>query len=118
VARVSKQGWEDSGGAVKNKEKPVPMADSLSSDPRPIPPGGEKLPEDGPSFAEALHAKADLIEVGARLLQTNDPRIVRAVWEHALLMRYGKDGGGDGRPETIVVDVARPQYNPEMDLTP
>jgi hypothetical protein len=77
----------------------------------PIPPGLDVLPADGPAFTEALNAQADLLEVGRRLLNSKDERIIKGVWEHMLELRYGKEAPTDENARRIVIDVERPNYD-------
>jgi hypothetical protein len=74
----------------------------------PVPPGLDVLPADGPAFTEALNAQADLLEVGRRLLNSSDERIIKGVWEHMLELRYGKEAPTDENARRIVIDMPCP----------
>jgi hypothetical protein len=76
----------------------------------PIPPGLNVLPADATAFTEALNAQADFLEVGKRLLNSDDQRIVKGVWEHMLELRYGKEAPADESARRIVIDMPRPKY--------
>jgi len=74
-----------------------------------IPPGSEPLPEDGMTFVEAMHERIDLWEVGKKLMQNGDAKIVQRAWERMLEMKYGKgpSAPGDEVPQ-IIFDTPRP----------
>jgi hypothetical protein len=63
------------------------------------------------AFTESLNAQADFLEVGKRLLNSSDERIVKGVWEHMLELRYGKEAPADENARRIVIDVERPNYD-------
>ena len=75
----------------------------------PIPPGSEPLPEDGMTFVDAMHERIDLWEVGKKLMQNGDAKIVQRAWERLLEMKYGKgpSSPGDEVPQ-IIFDAPRP----------
>jgi hypothetical protein len=74
-----------------------------------IPPGSEALPEDGMTFVDAMHERIDLWEVGKKLMQNGDAKIVQRAWERMLEMKYGKgpSAPGDEVPQ-IIFDTPRP----------
>ena len=92
----------------QRKKKPKQSQDEPPRDP--IPPGLDGLPADATAFTEALNAQADFLEVGKRLLNSDDQRIVKGVWEHMLELRYGKEAPVDESARRIVIDVERPNY--------
>lgn len=77
----------------------------------PVPPGLDILPADAKAFTEAINAQADLLEVGRRLLNSGDERIIKGVWEHMLELRYGKEAPADESARRIVIDMPRPNYD-------
>jgi hypothetical protein len=77
----------------------------------PVPPSLGPLPADAVAFTESLNAQADFLEVGKRLLNSSDERIVKGVWEHMLELRYGKEAPADENARRIVIDVERPNYD-------
>jgi len=54
-----------------------------------LPPGELPLPEDAAAFVSAVHAKADIIEVGRRLLNSKDEKIVKGVWDRLVNLKFG-----------------------------
>jgi hypothetical protein len=75
----------------------------------PISPGLEALPEDGPGFVDAVHARIDLVAVGERLLRSPDDKVVQRALEFMRDLKYQVDGEPAEEPQRIVIDVARPQ---------
>ncbi len=61
------------------------------SDKLPVPPGALPLPKDGAAFVSAVHEKADIVEVGRRLLNSGDEKIVKAVWDRLVDLKFGND---------------------------
>jgi hypothetical protein len=57
----------------------------------PVPPGAFPLPKDGASFVNAVHEKADILEVGRMLLNSSDEKIVKAVWDRLVDLKFGAD---------------------------
>jgi len=74
-----------------------------------FPPGTEELPADGIGFVDEMHARADFWEVGKRLLNSKDEKIMQRAWERLLEMKYGKGPGAvvEEAPQ-IIVDLPRP----------
>jgi hypothetical protein len=58
--------------------------------PKAIPPGRNPLPADAAAFAAAVHAKADFVRVGKKLLNSMDEKIAQRAWEKMLEMTFGK----------------------------
>jgi hypothetical protein len=110
AARDSSKGKSEGGTAASAKKRaPRGKKSKEADEPRePVPPGLEVLPADGPAFTEALNAQADLLEVGRRLLNSSDERIIKGVWEHMLELRYGKEAPTDENARRIVIDMPRP----------
>jgi len=90
---------------------------NVPSEPQPpVPPARQHMPDSAEEYAEAVHAKADLVDVGRRLLNSQDERILRAVWQHLLEMRYGRDAALDDGVTQVNVDVSRPTFDPNVDV--
>jgi hypothetical protein len=85
-------------------------SDEASETATPLPPALRLLPADAIKFTEELHAQADFLEVGKRLLNSTDERIVKGVWEHMLELRYGKEAPPDENARRIVIDMPRPLH--------
>ncbi len=72
----------------------------------PVPPGAFPLPKDGASFVNAVHEKADILEVGRMLLNSSDEKIVKAVWDRLVNLKFGKvDEQSNQEPQRIVIDI-------------
>jgi len=110
AARDSSRGKSSSAASAK-KRAPRGKKTKETEEREPVPPGLDVLPADGPAFTEALNAQADLLEVGRRLLNSNDERIIKGVWEHMLELRYGKEAPMNEDARRIVIDVERPNYD-------
>ena len=102
---------KSSSAASAKKRAPRGKKTKETEEREPVPPGLDVLPADGPAFTEALNAQADLLEVGRRLLNSNDERIIKGVWEHMLELRYGKEAPMSEDARRIVIDVERPNYD-------
>ncbi len=71
-------------------------------------PGSETpLPQDGAAFAEALHARIDLLKVSERLLRSEDEKVAQRELDLRLNLRYPKGSAAEENVE-IVFDVPRP----------
>ena len=113
-AEAARDSSKEKRGSAASAKKRAPRGKKSkeTEEPRePVPPGLDVLPADGPAFTEALNAQADLLEVGRRLLNSNDERIIKGVWEHMLELRYGKEAPTDENARRIVIDVERPNYD-------
>jgi hypothetical protein len=82
----------------------------------PVPPAKQHMPDSAEEYAEAVHSQADLVDVGRRLLNSQDERILRAVWQHLLNMRYGRDAAPDDGVTQVNVDVSSPKFDPDVDV--
>ena len=72
----------------------------------PLPPGTRPLPADASAFVSAVHEQADLIEVGRRLLNSKDEKIIKGVWDRLVNLKFGKaEGESDQDPQRIVIDI-------------
>ena len=72
----------------------------------PVPPGAFPLPKDGAAFVSAVHEKADIVEVGRRLINSSDEKIVKAVWDRLVNLKFGKvDEQSNQEPQRIVIDI-------------
>ena len=72
----------------------------------PVPPGAFPLPKDGASFVNAVHEKADILEVSRMLLNSTDEKIVKAVWDRLVNLKFGKvDEQSSQEPQRIVIDI-------------
>src|SRR5271163_1710177 len=72
----------------------------------PVPPGAFPLPKDGASFVNAVHEKADILEVSRMLLNSTDEKIVKAVWDRLVNLKFGKvDDPSSQEPQRIVIDI-------------
>jgi pyruvate/2-oxoglutarate dehydrogenase complex dihydrolipoamide acyltransferase (E2) component len=96
------------GRAKRNASSKPKDSGSKNDKADPIPPALGVLPADAFKFTEALNAKADFLEVGKRLLNSDDERIVKGVWEYMLELRYGKEAPVDENSRRIVIDMPRP----------
>jgi len=77
----------------------------------PLAAGTAPLPMDHHAFTEALHAKIDFLEVGKKLLNSSDEKIVKGVWEHMLELRYGQEAATSDDAQRIVIDMPRPKLH-------
>jgi hypothetical protein len=75
--------------------------------PKAIPPGRNPLPADAAAFAAAVHAKADFVRVGKKLLNSTDEKIAQRAWEKMLEMTFGKGAAlqADEEPAQIIPDL-------------
>jgi hypothetical protein len=86
----------------------APEQDSPSNDGanrlKKIPPATEALPQDGPEFVEAVHARMDLIALQVELLRSADEKIVQRELHCLRELRYGKTVSattGDGSAQAF-----------------
>jgi len=83
----------------RNKKEPPPA----------LPAGELPLPEDAGAFVNALHAKADLVEAGRRLLNSEDEKIIKAIWDRLVNLKYGhSEDACDEEPRRVIVGMPRP----------
>jgi len=109
AARKKRTGRAKRNASSKPPTPPKPKDSGNKNDkPDPIPPSLVALPADAFKFTEALHAQADFLAVGKRLLNSDDERIVKGVWEYMLELRYGKEAPADDNSRRIVIDMPRP----------
>jgi hypothetical protein len=82
------------------------------TDKLPVPPGALPLPKDGAAFVSAVHEKADIVEVGRRLLNSGDEKIVKAAWDRLVDLKFGADQSSDTESEGIdMTGAPRPIRN-------
>jgi hypothetical protein len=72
-----------------------------------IPGSQVPLPQDGVAFAEALHARIDLLKVSERFLRSEDEKVAQRELDLRLNLRYPKGSAAEEDVE-IVFDVPRP----------
>jgi hypothetical protein len=83
-----------------------------------LPPGELPLPPDGTTFVDAVHAKADLVEAGRRLLNSRDEKIVKGLWDLLVNLKYGNsEGSSEEAPPEVKVGIPRP-IRPQPGHTP
>jgi len=90
-------------------EGPSAAKNSKREPPPPLPPGERPLPPDGGRFVDSVHEKADITEAGRRLLNSEDEKIVKGIWDLLVSLKYrnAEDPFGKEPPE-VKVGIPRP----------
>ena len=83
--------------AVLEEAKPrVPSErEKMPKETEDLPGGVEKLPEDHYDFAEAVHARVDLVRAWVRLVRSADEKVSQRALEKLDEMKYAGDSDGD-----------------------
>ena len=109
VARASK---DEKGCETRRERRSGSSANT--EPPLPLPPGKLPLPEDAAAFVSAVHEQADIIEVGRRLLNSKDEKIIKGVWDRLVNLKFGNtDQAPDTTSEGMSIEGApRPDRDP------
>lgn len=68
--------------------------------------GGERLPDDGSEYVDAVQKKIDLVELAVFVLRRGDERLTQRQLEQLLELKYGKNARGTENPaKRFVVDI-------------
>jgi len=72
------------------------------------------LPNDGPAFVDAMHARVDFYAVWQQLLTSTDVRVKQRAAERMLEVRFGKGPPPAEETETRVMwGLRRPTHDPQ-----
>ena len=64
--------------------------------------------QDGAAFVNAMFARVNPLDVGARLLRSDDEKVAQRAWERMLEMKFGKSAPMSEEPPQVVLDLPRP----------
>jgi len=64
--------------------------------------------QDGAAFVNAMFARVNPLDVGARLLRSKDEMVVQRAWERMLEMKWGKSAVMGEEAPQVVLDLPRP----------
>lgn len=65
--------------------------------------------QDGAAFVNALFARVNPLDVGERLLLSEDEKITQRTWERMLEMKWGKSAALAEEAPQVILDLPRPQ---------
>ena len=98
VARTDHLACADvAGGGTGKEAKPRVLSEceKMPKETEDLPGGVEKLPEDHYDFAEAVHARVDLVRAWVRLVRSADEKVSQRALEKLDEMKYAGDSDGD-----------------------
>jgi hypothetical protein len=64
--------------------------------------------QDGAAFVNAMFARVNPLDVGARLLRSDDEKVAQRAWERMLEMKWGKSAAMGEETPQVVLDLPRP----------
>ena len=80
----------------------------VPEEPAPEASAGVAWMQDGAAFVNAMFARVNPLDVGARLLRSEDEKVAQRAWERLLEMKFGKSAAVGDEPPLVVLDLPRP----------
>ena len=103
AARTDREAYAEVALPRKNGAEPrVPEEPALEVS------AGVAWMQDGAAFVNAMFARVNPLDVGARLLRSDDEKVAQRAWERMLEMKFGKSAAVSDEPPQVVLDLPRP----------
>lgn len=103
AARTDREAYAEVALPRRNGAEP-----RVPEEPAPEASAGVAWMQDGAAFVNAMFARVNPLDVGARLLRSEDEKVAQRAWERMLEMKFGKSAVVSDEAPQVVLDLPRP----------